>query len=525
MVAERGREGKGPGSPAANAWTKERAGGYNAGLMTSPHARVLYGVGLAACASAVAGQARSERFPTDGPLALHSVEIAGERVLAGFLEVPEDRGATDGRKLRLHVVVVPARAEAPRADPVFYLAGGPGQGATEGVGGFLHGWMREDRDVVLVDQRGTGKSNPLRIDMPGSDNDPGGYLEWMFAPERFRAALPELEAKADLRCYTTPIAMDDLDAVRQALGYEKINLIGSSYGTRAALVYMRQHESRVRAAVLDGVAPMAFENPLHHARSAQDGFDLLVAECEANPRCKKAYPDLPGALAKVLARLDKNPAEVEIPLGKSKAPVRARMTRDAFCDALRVLLYYTDGNRRVPAMLQQAADGDLAPFAAVAIQRNRGLSDALAFGMLMCVTAAEDLPRISEAEIRRECENTFLGDARVRAQLTIAEFWPRGDVPDDYGEPVAVDVPTLLLSGTHDPVTPPRWAAEAATHLPRSRHVVVAGCHGVGTQPRVARLVREFLDAGSVDELDVAGLDDLRMPGIVLPDGSRAASR
>lgn len=460
------------------------------------------------------------RFKTDGPLALRAESFARDDVLLrGFLEVPEDRTKTDGRRIRLHVVVLPARGKEPREDPVFWLAGGPGQGAASLAPMFADHWVREDRDIVLVDQRGTGRSNPLQVKTADDPGDIDALLAPLFDADRFRAALRELEKRADLRCYTTPIAADDLAAVCDALGYERVNLIGGSYGTRMALVFMRQHRARVRAAVLDGVAPIAFENPLHHARSAQDGFDRLVEECEADERTRAAYPDLRGDLAQVLERLDQSPAKLSI------GGADVALTRDGFTSALRVMMYYADGNRRVPLLLHRAAAGDLTPFAELAVQSNRGLRDSLALGMLMCVTTAEDLARIDEDEIVRECANTFLGDVRVRAQLAIASFWPRGALPKDYASPVSVDVPTLLLSGTHDPVTPPRWGEEAAAHLPRSKHVVVNGCHGVSGHPRVQRLVREFLAAASVDGLDLTGLDQVRMPPIELPEPAAIAPR
>lgn len=482
------------------------------------HLRRFAAVAWFAVCAAVA-QSPLERFRKDGPLAL-VVEGSGKRVLLrGFLEVPEDRTREDSRRIRLHVVVLPARSATPRRDPVVWLAGGPGQGAASLAGAFADHWLRNERDLVLVDQRGTGRSNPLHVRTRDDDDDLDALLAGPFDAQRFRDALPELEKIADLRCYTTPIAADDLAAVLDALGYEQVNLLGGSYGTRMALVFMRQHRARVRAAVLDGVAPIAFENPLHHARSAQDGFDRLVEECESNDATRAAYPDLRGDLARVLERLDEAPAKVTI--GKQTAT----LTRDGFLGALRVMMYYADGNRRVPLLLRRAAEGDLLPLAQLGIQSNKALRDSLALGMLMCVTTAEDLARIDEDEIRRECAGTFLGDVRVRAQLAIAAFWPRGDLPEDYASPVSVDVPTLLLSGTHDPVTPPRWGEEAASHLRRSRHVVVNGCHGVSGHPRVQRLVREFLDAGSVDGLDLAGLDSVRMAPIAMPEGTPRRGR
>lgn len=478
-------------------------------------------------AAAAPSQSVPGRFPSDGPLKLVATrhQGSGETVFAGQLEVAENPFKSRSRRIAIQVVVLPARSEHPRADPIVYLAGGPGQAATTTIGRFVNDPLREDRDFVFVDQRGTGRSNPLHVDVAGSPADPAGYLAPLFDRANFRAARDKLAKKADLRCYTTPIAMDDLDAVREALGYQQINLIGGSYGTRAALVYMRQHADRVRTAVLDGVAPIAFENPLHHARSSQDGFERLVEECEGDPKLHAAYPDLRGDLKRVLARFEHGPIEVELGGREGEKPFKVPLTRDEFASGLRVLLYYEHGNRRVPLLLQRAAAGDLVPFAETALASNRALRDTLAFGMLMCVTAAEDLARITEDEIVRECADTFTGENRVRAQLAIAAIWPKGYVPKDYAEPVAVDVPTLVLSGSHDPVTPPRWGEEAVSHLPNGKHIVVHGCHGVAMVPRVARLVREFLDEASVADLDLEGLDQIRMSGIVLPDGSRANGR
>jgi pimeloyl-ACP methyl ester carboxylesterase len=474
-------------------------------------------VSLLLLAEIASAQSPRDRFPKDGRLDLKIEPVGddGDVLLRGFLDVPEDRSASAGLRIRLHVVVLPGRGRELRADPVFWLAGGPGQAAASLAPMLAEHWLRDERDLVLVDQRGTGRSNPLHVRSGAERNDLAALLAAPFDPERFRAALPELEKRADLRCYTSSIAADDLDEVRRALGYEQVNLMGGSYGTRMALVYMRQYRAAVRSAVLDGVAPIAFENPLHHARSAQDGFERLVDECEAGERTRDAYPHLRGDLAQVLERLDEAPAKLELDGQK------VELSRDGFTSALRVMLYYEAGNRSVPRLLQRAARGDLEPFARAAIQSNRALRDALALGMLMCVTSAEDLARIDEGEIVRECAGTFLGEVRVRAQLAIATFWPRGAVPAGWSSPVSVEVPTLLLSGTHDPVTPPRWGEEAASHLSRGKHVVVAGCHGVGGHPRMQRLVREFLDAASVDGLDLDGVADIRMAPIELPGAER----
>lgn len=285
---------------------------------------------------------------------------------------------------------------------------------------------------------------------------------------------------------------------------------------------MRRHAEHVRCAVLDGVAPIAFKNPLYHARSAQDAFEVLRQECLADPACKAAFGDLADDLDKVIARLEQSPAEVDVDVGRDSR--KLRLSRDSFAEALRHMLYQEPLNRQVPMLLHAAAAGDLGPFANVALQLNKGMHDLLAYGLLLSVTNAEDLPRITEAEIVRETAGTFLADARVRGQLAIGAIWPRAVVAD-ADAPVEVDVPVLLLSGTHDPVTPPRWGAEAASHLRNSLHIVVPGCHGVGTKPGVAKLVQQFLERASVAGLDTEPLRAVHMPRIKVPSAARSPSR
>jgi pimeloyl-ACP methyl ester carboxylesterase len=474
---------------------------------------------LLAFAAAVVAQAPSplDRFPKDGPVVLHAGEGAASGALVGAMDRAENPAKPDGRHLSLHVVVIPAKAEHPLPDPVVLLAGGPGQAATTLLQGILvvEPWLREQRDIVLVDQRGTGASNPLQVPVPGSKDDPQGYLDTVWNPEIFRKALPGLQQRADLTMYTTALGMDDVDAVCTALGYRKVNLIGGSYGTRAALIYMRRHQDHVRCAVLDGCVPIAFKNPLYHAAAAQAAFDALRQECLADPECKAAFGDLADDLKAVLARLQDKPAEVEVEVGSGEART-LKLSRDNLAESLRHMLYDEGLNRQTPMALHAAAQGDLKPFAALAFQTNRALHNALAYGMLMCVTNAEDLPRITDAEIARETAGTFLGDVRVRSQLAIGAFWPRAAVAD-ADEPVAVDTPVLLLSGSEDPVTPARFGAEAASHLPHSLHVVVPGCHGVGSKPLVVKLEQQFLERGSVDGLDTKPLERIHMAKIQLP--------
>lgn len=442
-----------------------------------------------------------------------TVEREG-RVSRGTYRVFEDRAHEQGRMIALEVVVLRAR-DRRRADPVVVLAGGPGQNAAAIAPGFADSWMREERDLVFVSQRGTAGDHRLDVAVAGDDRDLQGYLAPIFDEERFRAAMERLAARADLRSYSTPIAADDLDEALTALGYGRVDLMGGSYGTRFALVFMRRHAERVRAAILNGVAPLAFRNPLFHARAAQEGIERIFEEVERDGAARSVYPRLREKFAAILARLERAPVSVRARHPGTGEQQTVTLDRSAFGEAVRVLMYGEEMNRKLPALIEDAYAGRYEAFAQRAIESNRALRRQLAFGMLMCVTAAEDLARIDPDEIDAATRGTFLGDARVRQQLAVGAFWPRSSLPPDYGDPVSVDVPVLLISGTHDPVTPPEWGEEAARHLKNSLHLVLPGAHGVHG-PGLDRVERQFLDDASVDGLDLSPLEGMRMAPIEL---------
>lgn len=434
---------------------------------------------------------------------------SGTPMRRGVFRVWENRKAASGRVLELEVVVLPALEKPATPDPVFYVAGGPGQNAAASVDGWARHWMRQKRDIVLVGQRGTGGNNLLQCGLPGSDGDIQGYFEPAFDEDAFRACLKELRQRADLRMYSTPIAMDDLNDLRAALGYEKINLYGGSYGSRAELVYLRRHPETVRCAILNSVAPIAFRNPLYHAEGAQHALDEIFKRCEARAECRKVFGDLRKKFDTVMKRLSKERAKATVRHPRTGEKVEVRISRDAFADGLRIFMYvnYQD----VPRIIYRAYEGDFDSFAEAALRRARGLRHSLAFGMLACVTCAEDVARIAPEEIQSRTRDTFLGDGRVRRQMAICEFWPKSELPDDYGDPVRADVPVLLFSGELDSVTPPKWGAEAASHLSKATHVIAPGSHGVGGSC-IDSIERAFLehpdrkpDTSCVDQMRLAG--------------------
>jgi pimeloyl-ACP methyl ester carboxylesterase len=229
---------------------------------------------------------------TDSRLTLETTqeELPEGNISRGSYAVFEDREAQSGRMIHLDLVILHATGPDPKPDPVFYLAGGPGQAAADLYRGYLESPLRLDRDIVFVNHRGTGGDNDLRCELHGGDENIQGYLENAFDVEEFRRCLEELKKKFDLTKYSTPIAMDDLDEVREALGYERINMLGTSGGTRSILVYMRRHPETVRSAILIGVVPIAYRNPLYHPWGAQHAIELLFGECAGETGCREAFP-------------------------------------------------------------------------------------------------------------------------------------------------------------------------------------------------------------------------------------------
>jgi pimeloyl-ACP methyl ester carboxylesterase len=433
----------------------------------------------------------------------HPCRVPGldEEVKCATYAVWEDREGGKGRKIGLNIVILPALGPNPAPDPVFPFGGGPGQGITEGAS-----WqaerkdIRQKRDIVLIDQRGTGRSNPLECEFYGNPVDLRKAAGDSYPLDAVRACKEKLEKVADLRFYTTALAADDLNEVREWLGYGKINLEGGSYGTRMAQVYLRRHPATVRSVVLTGVVPMDVHIPVTHAWAGQRALDIFLNECKADAACNAAYPDVRKELDAVLARVEKG-VTVTLTDPETGQKVDVRPSRGLVAEGIRYL-FYGQGGGSLPLQIHQAYRGDLAPLVRTAIQQRVGIHGILAMGMNFSVTCAEDLPYITEEMTRRETAGTILGDYRVRQQKAVCEIWPRGDVPKDVHEPVRSDVPALLISGERDSVTPPEHAERVARHLPNSLHVVIPRGHHGGAGECTEGLVREFLDRASVKGLD-----------------------
>lgn len=452
---------------------------------------------------------------------LQPCELNGIDARCGTFEVFEDREARKGRRIQLRVAVLPALDRA-QPDPVVYFAGGPGQSAV-GVAAYVArslGGLRSARDIVLIDQRGTGGSHGLTCELyrgTGVKRFTGAFMP----PEAVAACREELSRNANLALYTTTHAVDDAAEVLTALGYDHINLAGGSYGTRMVQVFLRRHPRRVRTAMLLGVSPLGDRIPVAFPRDAQAALDRLLAECEGSEECRRAFPAARADAAAVFARARQGPIDVAVQDRESGEMVTVRLPGEMAGEAVRWLLYEPIGARRIPDLLHQAASGDWRPLAEAAIERRRQTMTPGSMGLYLSVTCAEDLQNSDPVEALRQAQGTFLGDYRYREQRAACEGWAAGTLPSAFHAPVVSDVPALLLSGALDPVTPPRSGAAVAAHLPNSLHVVVPfGAHGFGGlegEGCLMRLQTEFVERGAVKGLEASCVAGVKPPPFQTP--------
>ena len=464
----------------------------------------------AALAPAAAAAAPPPRALALAPCELDGVPGGGR---CGLLEVAEDRTSAATRTLRLRLAVLPATGAPVAPDPVVVLTGGPGQAASAGAAREAADLaaLREHRDIVLLDQRGTGGSHRLRCVPPAAH-----ACALTLGPPPPAAAIArcreELAREADLTRYTSLDAVEDLEELRRTAGWERMNLVAGSYGTRVALLYMARHPERVRTAVLQGVSPPGSANPLPFARAGDAALEALLAACAADAGCGAAYPRLREELAAVLARLAAGPAAVELPDPATGAPVRVELTRELFVSRLHLMLIVGPLAVQVPRLVHLAHEGDWRPFAELAAAFGRAITEQIDFGMQLSVVCAEDAPFLTPERVEAETAGTLLGRQRVDQVLGYCREWPARPLPADFTAPVRVRVPTLIVAGEVDPVTPVALATAVARELPAARLVVLPGASHVDGADCVQRLAASLVTAGDLAALDESCVAAVRRP-------------
>jgi pimeloyl-ACP methyl ester carboxylesterase len=425
----------------------------------------------------------------------------------GSLTVLEDPSDSQSRAISLNIAVVPAIKRSPEPDPLFVLAGGPGQAATEVFPSLYSTLFRihEERDIVLVDQRGTGESNPLRCIDP---EDPANET---LEEEQVVSLLKECPNKldADLRFYTTDIAMQDLDRVRAALGYDSINLYGASYGTRAALVYLKMFPEHVRSVVLDAVVDPGFVIYRDAAQDGQSALEAFFARCEADEACRSTFPALRSEFDAILQRAETSPVDVTITHPMSGEPFELTLTHTTLSNIIFNTLYVPDLVAMLPLAIHQAyAEENYAPLITQTYLVNTGIYD----GMFYAVACTEDAPLISIEEINQQsAESLFTGNAETF--LEVCSAWPKGEAPQVVHAPISSEVPVLMLSGEVDPITPPRHAEQLAGSLDNDLHLIFEGMgHGNSSNQCAAKILDEFIESASINDLETECVEAVEPP-------------
>ncbi|MFL6673891.1 MAG: alpha/beta fold hydrolase [Massilia sp.] len=451
---------------------------------------------LLPAAGALAAPAKTER----------SCHLPGAEDALRCITVPValDYASPAGASLALHVTVAPAFREAARPDPLFVLAGGPGEAGSDVLVMLRTAFkrVRATRDIVFIDQRGTGLSGKLDCaSRPGDDN-----MSEAQAEAAVRACIAA--SKAPFAAYTTAAAARDIEQVRLALGYGKINVFGGSYGTRLAQVYARAFPASVRSLVLDGVAAPEQVIPAG-GRDSQAALDKLFDQCARNAACHKAFPALKTEFAALTDKVGASSIKVAMADPRTAQQVVVNLTSARFLGTVHNMLYSPADARRLPYLIHSASQGRWEPF----IARHNVGGDLSADGSIaqllhFAVVCAEDVPRLTPQLLAADSAPLTRAVAERMPAVCAAMRVP----PVPYREPATIAAPALLLSGALDPVTPPHRAASAARRMPQAQQVVVTNAgHGIAQLGCAPRLLREFLDQPA-QRLDARCLADLPAP-------------
>jgi len=453
-------------------------------------------------------------------------DLFGGSALArcGWLKVAENRDAPAGKTLRLRVTVIPALRSTPEPDAFVILAGGPGQSAHDVYSAAAAAFtaIRRDRDILLVDQRGTGRSNRLDCNFTQQAD-----LE-VIDPARLRelargclAALP-----GDPRFYTTSVAVRDLEDLRAALGYRQLTLYAGSYGTRVAQHYLRRYPSRVRAAILDGVVPVGLPLGPDIAPRAQRALDAIFERCKVDAACATAFPKLHDQFDALRARLERGAVEVQLPDPVTAEPVTTRFGTAQLGGAVRLLTYSDETASVLPLLIHQAQTLQRPQsLAAQYLMIERNTTAQLAQAMHFSVVCSEDAPLWGpELPAGGTDAATYLGAGFMAGLRAICAVWPRGPVDQDFNAPLHSDVPVLILSGGNDPVTPPDYGVRALPAFENGRHLVLDGQgHGQLLNGCMPNVVAQFVRTAKADALAVECLKNVvPAPFLLSPNGSGA---
>lgn len=430
------------------------------------------------------------------------------QVKCGTIDVPSNYNKVDGEKISINFAVLPAIDNTKNKTPLMFLAGGPGQAAVELAAHIRSGFteVRKTRDIILVDQRGTGLSHPLQCD------ESQQAKIYSITPEDFdekeiATCIETLQKTNDLSQFTSENAVRDFDEVRKALGHDQINIYGGSYGTRAALVYMRLFPQSIESVVLDSVGPI--EVPIGiFGLSAERSFNLLLEHCAQNEDCNGAYPNLANEYIAVVNRLSQAIVSLLINHPRLGTKTPFVLSKRKFINVLFKQLYNMETRTMVPLVIHEAFKENYQPLIGL-ISTSDGTMN-MYVGLTFNIVCNEDMPKITPEMFVKDSENSFDGNNSHIAWKTACPLWPKYTVDNDFYQPVVADIPTLILSGNLDPVTPPSNGDKSASTLPNSYHIVSnSSAHIVVSTPCGVAMVNDFLNNLDPKKVDQSCLLEL----------------
>jgi pimeloyl-ACP methyl ester carboxylesterase len=420
---------------------------------------------------------------------------------------PLDPSGNEPGDIELRVAVVPALNLTPEPDPIVPIAGGPGQGSIQFYAAYSWAFeeVRRNRDILLIDQRGTGES--ATMDCEFDDDMVGGEYSTELTIEYTERCLAELAH--DPRFFTTSVAVTDMEAVREALGYPSLNLYGVSYGTRVAQHFARRYPDSTRTVVLDGVVPPQISLGPEIATESQKAIDKIIARCVADESCNERFPDLAESFTRVVADLREVGVEITIPHPSTGRPEEVLFGSGELAAAIRLLAYHPNSMALIPLLIDEAGKGNLVPLGSQYMMTMIAMMDSLSLGMHNAVMCTEDVPFYDPSTIDYDAlEMSYMGTFQLEALEAICSVWPAGPIDENFKAPLATNLPVLLLSGDADPITPPRYADLAAVDLENATHLIGKDQgHGQISVGCTRRLVADFIDSADPTALDASCLE------------------
>lgn len=428
-----------------------------------------------------------------------------EKVECGSLTLPENYDAPDGNTIEVHFARLPAIKPTPGKQPLLLISGGPGQSAIDSAEMFdlLFSKVRRKHDLILVDQRGTGRSNALTCptELLGDALEINDETQPM--PELMRQCYEQLSG--DVRFYDSQSALKDLEQVRAHLNIDSWHVYGISYGTRMAQLYMRHHPEALNTVTLDGVVPMQ-ESVMAIGPAISNAMDGVFAQCAADESCQQRYPNLKAQLDKLSDELSQKPKQVAILDPLSAESKTFLITQTKLLSSLRMALYSPQSRSLIPFIIDSAANGNVQPLLGL-----QGSEEemGLAMGMHLAVVCSEDAGRVSELAKQELKHHSHLSKTLIELFDAACPIWNMPQVGEDFSQPIDSSIPTLLLSGEHDPVTPPAWGELAAEKLGNRLHLISPyATHGVIMQSCAPKLVHQLIEDNSLDNIDSECMGD-----------------